>query len=69
MQSSSGSTEILSQGFVGGLKQLVGGNIEAYAEVCEHARAEAYERMVQRSAELRAEAVMRGCSRANSARH
>lgn len=48
----------LSQGFVGGLKQLVGGNIEASAEVCEHARAEAYERMVQHAAELRADAVI-----------
>jgi len=31
----------IGQGFVGGLKQLVGGNIEEYAQVCEHARAEA----------------------------
>lgn len=48
----------IGQGFVGGLKQLVGGNIEEYAQVCEHARAEAYERMVQHAAELRADAVI-----------
>ena len=48
----------IGQGFVGGLKQLVGGNIEEYAQVCEQARAEAYERMVQHAAELRADAVI-----------
>ena len=37
----------ISQGFMGGLKQIVGGNIESYANVCEAAREEAYERMVQ----------------------
>ena len=28
----------ISQGFMGGLKQIVGGNIESYANVCEAAR-------------------------------
>ena len=34
----------IGQGLMGGLKQIVGGNIEAYAQVCEAARQEAYER-------------------------
>ena len=37
----------IAQGLMGGLKQIVGGNIESYATVCEHARREAYERMTQ----------------------
>ena len=37
----------IAQGFLGGLKQIVGGNIESYAEVCEVAREEAYQRMVE----------------------
>ena len=46
------------QGLLGGLKQMVGGNIEAYAEVCEEARRHAYERMVEHAAELGADAVI-----------
>jgi len=48
----------ISQGFFGGLKQLVGGNIESYAQVCEAAREEAYERMVQHAEERGADAVI-----------
>jgi uncharacterized protein YbjQ (UPF0145 family) len=48
----------IAQGFFGGLKQLVGGNIEVYAEVCEAARREAYERMVVHAEELGADAVI-----------
>jgi uncharacterized protein YbjQ (UPF0145 family) len=48
----------IAQGFLGGLKQLVGGNIEAYANVCESAREEAYERMVQHAQERGADAVI-----------
>jgi uncharacterized protein YbjQ (UPF0145 family) len=46
------------QGFLGGLKQMVGGNIEAYAEVCEEARRDAFERMVEHAAEVGADAVI-----------
>jgi uncharacterized protein YbjQ (UPF0145 family) len=46
------------QGFRAGLQQMVGGNIEAYAEVCEQARRDAYERMVEHAAELGADAVI-----------
>jgi uncharacterized protein YbjQ (UPF0145 family) len=48
----------ISQGFVGGLKRLVGGNIESYAQVCETAREEAYERMVAHAEERGADAVI-----------
>lgn len=48
----------ISQNIVGALKQFVGGNIEAYARVCEAAREEAYERMVQHAEEEGANAVI-----------
>src|SRR5215831_13003053 len=48
----------LAQGFLGGLKQIVGGNIEAYAQVCETARQEAFDRMVQHAEEIEANAVI-----------
>jgi uncharacterized protein YbjQ (UPF0145 family) len=48
----------IAQGFLGGLKQIVGGNIESYAEVCEGAREEAYQRMVQHAEERGADAVI-----------
>jgi uncharacterized protein YbjQ (UPF0145 family) len=48
----------IAQGFVGGLKQIIGGNIEAYAEVCETARREAYDRMVRHAQEQGADAVI-----------
>src|SRR5947209_18348267 len=48
----------IAQGFLGGLKQMVGGNIESYAQVCEGAREEAYERMVQHAQERGADAVI-----------
>ena len=48
----------LGQGFLGGLKQLVGGQIGAYAEMCEQARAQAFELLLQHAQELRADAVV-----------
>jgi uncharacterized protein YbjQ (UPF0145 family) len=48
----------IGQGFLGSLKQMVGGNIESYAQVCEAAREEAYERMVQHAEERGADAVI-----------
>jgi uncharacterized protein YbjQ (UPF0145 family) len=46
------------QGFLGELKQIVGGNIETYAQVCEAARDEAYQRMVQHAQEKGADAII-----------
>lgn len=48
----------ISQGFFGGLKRLVGGNIESYAKVCEKAREDAYQRMVEHAQERGADAVI-----------
>ena len=48
----------IGQGILGGLKQIVGGQIGAYAEMCEQARAQAYELLVQHAQELRANAIV-----------
>jgi len=48
----------IAQGLLGGLKQIIGGNIESYAEVCEDAREEAYQRMVRHAQERGADAVI-----------
>src|SRR5258708_1817025 len=48
----------IAQGFLGGLKQIVGGNIESYAKVCEEAREEAYKRMVRHAKEDGADAII-----------
>jgi uncharacterized protein YbjQ (UPF0145 family) len=48
----------IGQGFLGGLKRMVGGNIESYANACETARQEAYDRMVQHAEEMGAHAVI-----------
>lgn len=48
----------LMQGFLGSLQRAVGGNIDAYAEVCDAARRDAFERMVAHAAELGADAVI-----------
>ncbi|WP_088252699.1 YbjQ family protein [Fimbriiglobus ruber] len=48
----------ISQGILGGLKQIVGGNIESYATVCEAAREEAYRRMLQHARERGADAII-----------
>lgn len=48
----------IGQGFLGGLKRIVGGNIEAYAEACEQARKEAYIRMMEHAQDKGADAVL-----------
>ena len=48
----------IAQGLMGGLKQIVGGNIESYATVCEKARQEAFDRMVKHAEEMSADAVI-----------
>jgi uncharacterized protein YbjQ (UPF0145 family) len=48
----------IAQDFVGGLKQIVGGNIETFAGVCEAAREEAYQRMSKHAEEQGADAVI-----------
>ena len=48
----------IGQGIMGGLKSIVGGNIETYAHVCDRARQDAYDRMVQHAQELDADAII-----------
>ena len=48
----------IGRGIVGGLKSIVGGNIEEWAHVCENARKEAFNRMVQHAHEIGADAVI-----------
>ena len=48
----------IAQGILGGLKQLIGGNIESYAKVCEEARQEAFTRMVAHAQYAGADAVI-----------
>jgi uncharacterized protein YbjQ (UPF0145 family) len=48
----------ISQGILGGLKSIVGGQIGAYAEMCEQARQQALERLVRHATELGANAVV-----------
>src|SRR5947207_14938139 len=51
----------LGQGFLGGLKQIVGGQIGAYAEMCEQAREQAYDLLLQHVRALRANAIAGVC--------
>jgi uncharacterized protein YbjQ (UPF0145 family) len=48
----------IAQGFIGGLKNIIGGQIGAYAEMCEQARQQAYDRMIQHAAEAGANGVV-----------
>jgi uncharacterized protein YbjQ (UPF0145 family) len=48
----------ITQGIMGGLKQMIGGNIESYARVCETAREEAYIRMIQQAQAKGADAII-----------
>ena len=48
----------IKQGFLGGLKQMIGGNIESFAQVCEQARRDAYDRMVVHAEEKGADAII-----------
>jgi uncharacterized protein YbjQ (UPF0145 family) len=48
----------IGQGILGGLKNIIGGNIGAYTQMCEQARAHAYETMVQHAMKLGANAIV-----------
>jgi len=48
----------IAQGFMGGLKNIIGGRIGAYTEMCEQARQQAYDAMVNHAAELGANAIV-----------
>ncbi len=48
----------ISQGLLGGLKSIVGGQIGAFAEMCEQARQQAYDLLVQHAQSMGANAVV-----------
>ncbi len=48
----------IGQSVVGALKQLVGGNISQYVDVCEAARHDAYVQMVQHAEAMGAHAIV-----------
>jgi uncharacterized protein YbjQ (UPF0145 family) len=48
----------IAQGIVGGLKNLIGGRIGAYTEMCEQARQTAYDEMVEHARQLGANAIV-----------
>ena len=48
----------ISQGLMGGLNRMLGGNIVAYAEVCETARDESFRRMLFHASNLQADAII-----------
>ena len=48
----------ISQGILGGLKNIIGGKIGAYTEMCEQARQQAYETMLEHAREVGANAIV-----------
>lgn len=46
------------QGFMGGLKSIVGGNIQEFVDVCEAARHDAFTQMMGHAGELGAHAIV-----------
>jgi uncharacterized protein YbjQ (UPF0145 family) len=48
----------ISQGILGGLKNIIGGQIGAYTRMCEQTRGQAYDEMVKHAAELGANAIV-----------
>ncbi len=48
----------ITQGLMGGLKSIVGGQIGAFTEMCEHARQQAYDDMVDHAKQVGANAIV-----------
>ena len=48
----------ITQGILGGLKNIIGGRIGAYTEMCEQAREQAYDSMLDHALKLGANAVV-----------
>src|SRR5438874_7697888 len=48
----------ISQGILGGLKSIIGGQIGAYTEMCEQARTTAYNLMIEHARQVAANAVL-----------
>ena len=48
----------ISQGIMGGLKSIIGGNIGAYTEMCEQARQQAYDLLIDHARAVGANAIV-----------
>ncbi len=48
----------IAQGFLGGLKNIIGGNIGAYIEMCEQARQQAYDEIIRHARAMGANAIL-----------
>ncbi len=48
----------IAQGILGGLKSMVGGQIGAYTEMCEQARQQAYDLLIQHAVQAGANAIV-----------
>ena len=48
----------IAQGIVGGLKNIIGGRIGAYTEMCEQTRQQAYDSMLEHARALGANAIV-----------
>ncbi len=48
----------IAQGIMGGLKNVIGGNIGAYTEMCEQTRQQAYDSMLKHATHLGANAIV-----------
>ncbi len=48
----------ITQGILGGLKNFIGGRIGAYTEMCERARQQAYDHMIEHARQLGANAIV-----------
>jgi uncharacterized protein YbjQ (UPF0145 family) len=46
------------QGFLGGLKNILGGQIGAYTQMCEQARQQAYDLLIEHATQIGANAVV-----------
>ena len=48
----------IAQGFMGGLKSVIGGKIGAFTQMCEQARMQAYELLLEHAQQMGANAVV-----------
>ena len=48
----------ISQGILGGLKSIIGGNIGSYTEMCEQARQQSFDLLLQHAMQLGANAII-----------
>ena len=48
----------IARGFMGAFASLAGGNVKAFEDVCEEARAEAYRRLLDHAAERGADGIL-----------